>query len=295
MGTPLDRKYAPCYNEGSQRKIRGSAMRRWLRKWWILGIAAVFLVGGSLWAGHHFSRGASFRYSNLVDETSQQQARSLLEQANVPTEDADLFFQLVDAFYDVPYEGIPQSGWEKAFTGTFAYDDDAAIEHYSKSDNRVVCRTAAFLLTRYGIPFGETDLPPAEMKDQCAAYFTDRSEQLRYNRLFASLPAGTAETSEQVWDTLKAYWREAAVTFREGTAQLINVYGLTGDEIQNFHAAVALYGEDSVWLLEKYDPIYPYQLSHFEQEQDMIAYLQHRVDAVDCAVITRGGVCLWKK
>lgn len=271
-------------------------MRRWTRKWWILGVLAVLLLGAAFWAGVVYSRGPSFRYSNLADDASRQQAQSLLSQAEVPCGDADAFFELVDAFYRVPYEGIVESGWKKAAVRSFSYDDQAAFEHYDQSDCSIVCRTAAYLLTRSSITFGGTDLPPAEEKDpKSRTYLTDDTDRLQYDRLFASVPAGAAETSEQVWDALKTYWTEAGISFREGMDQLVTVYALTGNEIQNLHAAVALYGEDGVWLLEKYDPLYPFQFSHFEQEQDMIAYLQRRAAEVDCAVITRGGACLWEK
>lgn len=271
-------------------------MRRWIRKWWLPGVAAILLLGASFWAGYVSSRGPSFQYSNLVDETTQQQARSLLAQAKVPGEAVDDFFDLVDQFYRVPYEGILQSGWAKTSVRTFSYDDEAAFEHYDKSDCSIVCRTAAYLLTRHAVVFGSTGSSPVEEKDPMSRqYLADDGDRMRYDQLFASLPAGGAETSEAVWGRLEAYWEHAGIRFRDGTAQLVNVYGMTGDEIQNLHAAVALYGEAGVWLLEKYDPLYPFQFSHFERERDMVTYLQRRTGEVECAVITLGGECLWAK
>ncbi len=271
-------------------------MRQRMCKWWILGVLAALLLGAATWVGVVHSRGPSFQYSNLVDDASRQQAQSLLSQAEVPSGDTDAFFELVDAFYRVPYEGIVESGWKKTAVRSFAYDDEAAFAHNDQSDCSIVCRTAAYLLTRSGITFGGTDLPPAEEKDPKSRQFLENdTDRLQYDRLFASIPAGAAETSEQVWDTLKTYWTDAGISFREETAQLVTVYALTGNEIQNLHAAAALYGEDGVWLLEKYDPLYPFQFSHFEQERDMIDYLQRRAAEVDCAVITRGGACLWEK
>ena len=268
---------------------------RKLRRWWPLGIAAVLLLGGSLWAGIAYSRGPAFRYSNLADAASQKQARSLLQQAGVPNDDADAFFELVDAFYRVPYEGILQSGWDKASVRTFSYDDEAAFDHYDKSGCSIVCRTAAFVLTRDSLLFGDTDLPmAAELDPGSRMYLADAGDRLHYDRLFALQPADGAETSEDVWETLRTYWDDADIGFGDGMAQLVNVYGLTGDKIQNLHAAVALYGEDGVWLLEKYDPLYPFQFSHFERQADMLTYLRQRAAEVDCAVITQGGECLWK-
>ena len=271
-------------------------MRRRMRKWWILGVLAVLLLGTVLGVGVVHSRGPSFRFSNLADDTSRQQVRSLLGQAKIPEEDTNAFFGLVDTFYRVPYEGIVESGWEKAAVRSFFYDEEAAFDHYEKSDCTIVCRTAAYFLTRSSITFGSTALPPAEEKDpKSRQYLVDDTDRLQYDRLFASIPADTAETSEQVWDALKTYWTDAGISFREGTAQLVTVYALTGDEIQNLHAATALYEEDGVWLLEKNDPLYPFQFSHFEREQDMMTYLQRRAAEVDCAVITRGGACIWEK
>lgn len=270
-------------------------IRKRMRKWWPFGLALLLLLGAALWAGFVFSRGPTFRYSNLVDEAAQMQARSLLTQGRIPTEDMDDFFELVRDFYSVPYKGVVESGWKKVSTRSFSYGEKAAFDHFNQTNNAVTCRTAAFLLMRDRLMFGSDDLPPAEEKDQTQAYLPEPEDRMHYNLLFAALPSGTAETSEEVWDALAAYWEKADIGFRSGTAQLVTVYGMTGDTIQNFHAAVALYGEDGVWLLEKYDPLYPFQFSHFEQEQDMVTYLQRRAAEVDCAVITRGGECLWQK
>lgn len=270
-------------------------MRRRMRKWWLLGIMLAVLLGAAFWAGLLYSRGVSFRYSNLVDNVSQQQARSLLAQAKVPEDDTDAFFALVDEFYRVPYEGLVASGWKKTTVRKASYDEGAAFAHFDESNCSILCRQAAFLLTRYGITFGDTSLPPAAEKDQSSQFLPEPLEQQHYNRLFSNLPADGAVTSEEIWEVLNGYWKEANVDFRGDAAQLVGVYGLTGDKIQNLHAAVALYGEDGVWLLEKYDPLYPFQFSHFEREQDMVTYLKRRAAEVDCAVIVRGGECLWAK
>lgn len=48
-------------------------------------------------------------------------------------------------------------------------------------------------------------------------------------------------------------------------------------------------------FLEKYDPLYPYQLSRFTGEAQLIRYLRRRVLGCSYAAVFQGGEYLWIK
>lgn len=261
-----------------------------------LGIAAIFAVLGC--AAVFWVTRNTFTYSNLADAESRQTARQLLHEQGVGQESLERFFEQVDIFNAVSYDGLVESGMKKALAPCFSYDDEAGFSHLDRqqTDERVNCRTAAFLLMRDVIAFTNPSAEAENDKDgQLAQRLFTKQEQKNYNLLYANIAYHDGETSQELAAQLQEYWQRAGIVFPSGEIQLVTAYGAATDIFQNYHTAVAVGAEDGVWLIEKADPIHPFQLSHFTSQEQLLSYMKHRVREAKCAAIFANDICLWTK
>ena len=250
----------------------------------LLLAAAVFW----LWSSNRFT------YTNLAEEETQQQFQAILED-RVPQENIDLLISQINTFNSTPYQGLVESGWKTASIPFHSYRDKDGFTHLdTQPDNLINCRMTAFLLIKSHISFAETEQVPTEKKDpQSRIVLSDKADLLHYDLLYADLDNAGITSSEALVQTLTGYWQEAGISFDDSSIRLITAYGFSGNILQNFHTAVAIYTDDCIWLFEKYDPIHPYQLSCFEREADMVSWMKKRVRGLDYAAIFSNGNCLW--
>lgn len=242
---------------------------------------------------------STFTYTNLVAAADRDFARSLLDEAGIARENTDLILELVDEFYAVPYSGIADSGFRKGCIPFFSYSGRDAARHLDmQPDSPLTCRMAAFILLKDSIGFPDAGerKPGLEEKDpKSRVNLTDSGDLLHYDLLFSNLKQPVHSSSE-LSSAVTEYWEASGVVFPlNAGANIVTVYGATGEIIQNFHAAVVIYSGEEIWLLEKYDPIYPYQLSRFTGEKQLVSYMKTRVTEVKYAAIFLGGDCLWTK
>lgn len=253
-----------------------------------------------IFCGYAFYQANSFKYTNLADDVSRDYMRSLLEEADISQENIDLLLRLVDEFYQAPYPNAVENGFQKALISLFSYNDTDAFQHLElQPENSLTCRMAAFILLRDRITFPDhlgDGLELDEKDPKSRRILIDSSDLLHYDLLFANLSNQSICSSAEMVDVLTEYWESSGVVFPMGqTANIVMAYGSDGELIQNFHTAVVIQGEQEVWLLEKYDPIYPYQLSCFSGERQLVSYMKLRLAGSKYAAIFLGNDCLWSK
>lgn len=238
-----------------------------------------------------------FTYSNLADDDSQLLVQALLRDNGIPQENIDLLLSQINTFYSTPYKGITEEGWENGSIPFFSYRDKDGFAHMdTQPEIRVNCRMTAFVLLKDQVVFEETALSPAEEKDTMSrTVLTDELDLRHYDLLFSNLEDSIVDSSEAMAERVGEYWKNSGIRFMNSNVKFIMAYGSSGQLTQNFHTAVAIYGDDCVWLLEKYDPIHPYQLSRFESEEKMIRYMAKRVYDVEYAAVFSNDTCLWVK
>ena len=239
----------------------------------------------------------SFTYSNLMDNESKATAQSLLSEANIPQENIELFFTLVDEFNSVPYKGIVEQGWKKAFIPFFSYNNNNGFAHLEaqEPENIINCRSAAFILLKDHIMFNGTDITPDRNFDNNNRFAFTEEDKLHYDLLFADIENSNIDSSEALAKKVLDYWDMAGVEFPESRIQFIMVYADTESGIQNFHTGITINDDSCVWLLEKADPIHPYQFSCFDNQEQMIDYMKKRVSETEYAAVFSDDTCLWKK
>lgn len=252
-----------------------------------------------LW-GYIFASQNTFEYTNLVDNASRDYARSILEEAGISQENVDVFFQLVNEFYQDPYSNIVESGFQKALIPIFTYEEADAIQHLGiQPDNSLTCRMAAFILLQDIITFPHNieNRSGLEEKDpKSREVLSDDIDLLHYDLLFVNLTNQAIHSSAEMSTALVEYWETSGIIFPSGAKiNIMMAYGSNGDLTQNFHTAVVIQGDQEIWLLEKYNPIYPYQLSCFSGEKQLVNYMKLRLAESKYAAIFWGSNCLWLK
>lgn len=255
----------------------------------ISALAAIAVIILSIWIYRN-----TFTYSHLMDEEGRTEALSLLRGQNIPEENIDLFFQLVDEFNSVPYPGIVEHGFKRAAIPFFSYNNENGYAHLNaqESGDIISCRTAAFVLLKDSITFEDTGVVPEEQKSDFPFAENDLEN---YSLLFANIEYDGSASSEALAEQLLSYWKRAGISFPENGIQLVTAYGAVSNVFQNFHTAAAIYTDGCVWLIEKADPIHPYQLSRFRTQEQMVDYMKKRVSEAERAAVFSGDVCLWTK
>ena len=244
---------------------------------------------------YQFVRNNTFEYSNLVDNEGQAELQFMLETNGIPHENIETLLSLCDEFYSVPYNNVVNNGWNYALIRLFSYNANDANDHLTRQpDNSLTCRMAAFIVLKNDISFGETKIVPAHMKDPASRKnLTYDEDLLHYDLLFSNIENSTVTSTQDLADIVIGYWKNAGITFENESVRLITAYGLSGTTIQNFHTAIAIYNEDGVWLLEKYDPIYPFQFSCFSSESQLIDYMKKRVSDTKYYAIFSNDNCIY--
>ena len=267
--------------------------KRKRRTFLIIGFVLISLLVAtlSLWASNN-----TFTYSNLMDNESKATAHSLLSDANIPQENIELFFTLVDEFNSVPYKGIVEQGWKKAFIPFFSYNNNNGFAHLEaqEQENMIICRLAAYILLKDHIIFNKTDVKPDRNLDNNNRLQLTEEENLHYDLLFAHIDNSNTDSSEALVDKVVDYWNMAGIKFPESCIQFVMVYADTENGIQNFHTGIAIYDDDCVWFLEKADPIHPYQISCFDTQEQLINYMKKRVSETEYAAVFSNDTCIWK-
>ena len=186
---------------------------------------------------------------------------------------------------------------EKAYIPFFSYNNENGFAHLEaqEQENMINCRSAAFVLLKDHIIFNETNITPDRKLDNNNRFQLSGEEQLHYDLLFANIENSNTDSSEVLAQKVMEYWDMAGVEFPESRIQFIMAYADTENGIQNFHTGVAIYDDNCIWMLEKADPIHPYQLSRFDNQEQLIDYMKNRVSEVEYAAIFSNDTCLLKK
>lgn len=204
-------------------------------------------------------QGKKYSYNNLTNEQSITELYEALSSHAVPSEDTDSLIGFVRAYSRGRYaENNLQGSWKNATIKETLYDYTKAINSYGESPfEDLNCREAAFLVFHSFLKAPDSSVKDVTMEE---IFF------------------GTFDAGQSVADAVKGYWKSQNIEFAGSDIHLVSLWGKKDDEITNLHCGVLLENEGKPYLLEKVDPILPYQLSIFDAAEDIKAYLLNRTD-----------------
>ena len=254
----------------------------------------------------------TFEYSNIVDVDSRKQMGSLLSQIGVHEDNINLFFDFVDEFYKVPYEGIADKGFAskpiKQFTyETFTIQEDA--KHWKQlgfqdKDEDINCRVAAFTLIQEFINLQKDYIKPSSIIDESLLQqhhlltFTQDTIE-KYALLFNDIQLEHDITKTNIAEDILQNWKSSGISFQnDASIKLIclYLYDRNRNIIQVVHAAALIEMQGYYYMIEKYNPKEPYQFSKFKDTNEIIKYLLQRFNQAklnSTIVIMKNDKCIY--
>lgn len=226
-----------------------------------------------------------FDYSNMIDSETQTFVVELLERNEVKKDNIDNFFILVNDFYD-GYESIINDGWTTVNLKNFAYDENK-MQKYWNSLNRpnrdINCRVAAFILTKDNILLKNTY--DGFLFDGLVDGFDIKltNEEIQkysalYSEIFNPLEISSFDRND-ILNIILSQRQKYGIEFDDNStvkSLFLYIASSTFSNVQNYHTAVVVQENDYYYLIEKYNPKFPYQISKFISENDLIEYILDR-------------------
>lgn len=160
-----------------------------------------------------------------------------------------------------------EKGWKKGIIGRENYDYTKAINESKSIGKDLNCRQFVFTVLGedMSLHLGEEPFIKKEEFQKISENFSDKTKAQLYSVLFSSI-----ENSQNSSDIIER-WEKYHIEFSE-QLQMISIWQIEEQKIINLHAALQFWEGDKVYLLEKTDPLLPYQLSCFDTEEDMLDY-----------------------
>lgn len=209
-------------------------------------------------------------------------------------ENINLFFEFIDDFYKVPYEGIVEKGFVSKPINDFtnkSFSIEANTKHgnelgFDDYDYDINCRIAAFMLMQDFIHLQSEYVAPLEIIDEVLLneyHLFDHNRKIidKYALLFNNVSVSERDNKVNIISKIKQNWIELGVNFEnDAPIQLISMFiqNRESDILQIAHAAVLIETTDYLYLIEKYNPQEPYQVSKFKHIDDINTYLLQRLN-----------------
>ena len=227
----------------------------------------------------------TFEYSNMVDTETQIFVSELLYRNGVNQIDINYFFELVNDFYN-GYENIADSGWITTTLKNFEYNDITAFAHWdSKKRNRIDinCRYAAYTLIKDTILSFDisafSNIKDENLISEHTLINLADDEIKIYSTLFSDIEVGNVDKNGFTENIILHKHNNKIEFNNESKIKLISLYTQhKSTTAQVAHAAVIIEEDGYYFLLEKYDPLYPYQISKFISKENLLSYLAVRAD-----------------
>ena len=242
-------------------------------------------------------------YTNLVDEGTQNEVKSILINAGINSTYVNDVFSWIDQ-YNAGIGGLKTFLLAPSFTQIDAnyvwYGSDSEypdvsrqwwkVNKYGYTD--VLCRSAAYYLMRDYIsvnnlvPVSKWHVSNDENKVSESWLVSDmdgittnpylsfsNDEVAQYFSLFNPIPLPEGTPERDMYTAIKGEWDARCVSFRKGSVSLVTIWMQSMNLAVTGHAAVLIEYEEGFLLFEKTNPEYPYQATKFDTVEEVKNYM----------------------
>ncbi len=251
----------------------------------ILPLALAFLMGCSQQTAENVEP-KPVEYTNLIDETSQNELKTLLSDVGISDETASEYFVLVNDF-NARIEDISTLSEGYLAIDTLDYSNVFLTTVNTYETN---CRLATFELTK---DFMSTDIArdfndTFLMFDEDALlhdpiYIEEQHEIDAFMNYFGTVDISGLQTTDEHISAIKTYLESANVDVNlPDNMSIINIYlHSTFDDFRFVgHTGVLFETEDGLVFLEKFSPYLPFQMTNFNTREELSDYLASRPDLI---------------
>lgn len=262
----------------------------------ILIVAFVLCLGLLLMGcdkGQEVPTSEEILFSNLVEESVQEEVAGLMDRAGISKTRQDVFFNHVDQFNDTVSRKSLTNEYEVAGILDLKYDPYDMQDEWMKEYPYFLgynCRITAFGL--YGdfmnIPLGGEVRDSAILMDlstleeDSAAVSVVKGDLERFKILYSTIP--TEETKDIAFHVNKVQedWENRGIGFLENeTASLITVWfhdQIEEDYLFIGHVGVLFETEGGLYFVEKLAFQEPYQVTKFSIREELNNYMMTKYD-----------------
>jgi len=266
-------------------------MKRWLPILFALLLLILFALAALRYLApeNSSSYADGLYYTNLNSDRDLELFENILEEGGIPEEDGEDLVILIRQ-YNQQFSSILKAKDHPLKTDSLIipYDEARAFQiWFDKTSNRysdVNCRIAAFSIMKSRInatqPYKGNSLNlmfDYSCLDQYPVESFSQEEREQFTALYAVMTPPSTEDKGAMADFIRGEWETRGVTFAEGSPSLVNVFlhdvGL--QELFVGHCGVLMELSDKQYaFFEKLAPTLPYQLSFFQNKEELVAYLE---------------------
>ncbi len=229
-------------------------------------------------------------YSNLVDESAQNEVAGLLQHHGIAKEQTDTLISWAEDFNSrVTSEPLPEGfrPIEKKgpnYQGLIIQNKEAQDGWIYPEAN---CRLTSYLLMKNLIQTNGTAVDndtvlmfDIEAIDTYEPFKLGQEERKEFVSLFSWVPVDGADTLQDHVARIQTAWKDREIKIDGEGISLITVYLHSPFDQVRFvgHTGVLLETEEGLLFVEKYGPQYPFQATKFQNREELKGYLLGRAD-----------------
>ena len=234
----------------------------------------------------------SLTYSNLLDVTSQDEVRNVMESAGILTGNIDLFFQEVDSFNSIIEEkSLVENGFVTIDSLEPEYDLVTMLDLWDAKSPEFLgynCRITTYDLMKDSIKIGKLDTKNTDwlVFDENAIAnnpkeLFSQEELEEFQTLYSSIPTEETKDISVHLKNVQEDWKRKEIEFtNQDKSSIISVF--FHDELGYLfigHMGVLIPAEDGKLLfIEKLSFQAPYQAVKFDNRIELNDYLMSKYD-----------------
>jgi len=232
-------------------------------------------------------------YSNINDETTQNEIANLLLENKVEENDVELFIQSVQNYYK-SVEGVELLNYsEKLSDLQVPYNQYELTNKWIENNVDFAdqnCRSTAFrlfndfIISESGLSYKQMDTTNLEMEIAAFQYNPDakfsEDDINKFVNFFANISVTDMNNVEQAAKDISLELEKRKISFKaDDNISIINGYIPDTENNAVFvgHTGIAINSNEDVIFIEKYGFGLPYQMTVFKDKEELKAYMRDRL------------------
>lgn len=231
-------------------------------------------------------------YSNLVDIQTQELIKNEMIKAGVSEESTQTFLGWVNDYNNrVENKKVFKEGFNTVEARQVDYDDISVATKYLEGDKVQMdgnCRITTFLLFDDFVNIAEYTKEPdnylmfdMEAINSYPVYEMIKASSGKFIGLFDPVAVDKGSDFNRQSEQIKEEWEKRGITFKENQKlSLITLFLHDNVEDKRFvgHVGVLIETEEGLMFVEKYSSDFPFQVTKFSKEQELVDYILSRQD-----------------
>lgn len=255
-------------------------------------LIGIILLGLMVVLGGCSGETKQITYSNLIDQTTQNKIGNMLMANGVTREEVDTFLAQVNDYNNLMGDmSTAKNGFVQLKANSVPYNGAHVIETWAKAERSygdLNGRITAFELCKEFIQCNNKEeiiqdislLFDFNIMDSHPLAGVKKEDRSKFIHLYESVPAILGLEPNDYEEMITNAWEQRGLSFlNTSDMTMINsfVYNQDTSELFVGLAGVLIDTEGSFVYIEKYAPLFPYQVTKFRNRKEVVSYLMGRL------------------